>query len=137
MPFLNALLLFKHFCLEGYFIFQAIQVAKRINRYDSTFNSIPHPSCEHLPFGEDPYWECLLRQMASTLGHQVGTCKMGPDSDPDAVVDPELKVRGIKRLRVVDGSIMPNVVAGHTNSVVIMIGEKASDMIKRSWLKNS
>lgn len=58
---------------------------------------------------------------------------MGPDTDSDAVVDPELKVHGIKGLRVVDGSIMPNVVAGHTNAVIMMIGEKASDMIKKQW----
>lgn len=74
-----------------------------------------------------------MRQVSTTLGHQVGTCKMGPRTDPEAVVDPELRVHGIGRLRVVDGSIMPNIVAGHTNAVIIMIGEKASDMIKKTW----
>ena len=58
---------------------------------------------------------------------------MGPKTDPDSVVDPELKVHGIRGLRVVDGSVMPNVVAGHTNAVIMMIGEKASDMIKKEW----
>lgn len=58
---------------------------------------------------------------------------MGPETDPDAVVNPELKVYGIQGLRVVDGSIMPNVVSGHTNAVIMMIGEKASDMIKKQW----
>jgi choline dehydrogenase-like flavoprotein len=58
---------------------------------------------------------------------------MGPDTDPDAVVDAQLKVYGIKGLRVVDGSIMPNIVAGHTNAVIMMIGEKAADMIKDEW----
>lgn len=58
---------------------------------------------------------------------------MGPSTDREAVVDPELKVHGVKGLRVVDGSIMPNIVAGHTNAVVFMIGEKASDMIKKEW----
>jgi choline dehydrogenase-like flavoprotein len=59
---------------------------------------------------------------------------MGPDSDPDAVVNPRLRVRGIKGLRVVDTSIMPVIPAGHTNSMAFMIGEKAADMIKESWL---
>lgn len=63
----------------------------------------------------------------------MGTCKMGPASDPDAVVDPQLRVRGIDGLRVVDGSVMPNVIAGHPNAVIIMIGEKAADMIKEKW----
>lgn len=58
---------------------------------------------------------------------------MGPAFDPDAVVDPQLRVYGVRGLRVVDGSIMPNIVAGHTNAVVYMIGEKASDMIKETW----
>lgn len=59
---------------------------------------------------------------------------MGPSSDPDAVVDPELKVYGIKRLRVVDASIMPVLPAAHTNAVVFMIGEKAADLVKNEWL---
>lgn len=58
---------------------------------------------------------------------------MGPATDPEAVVDPQLRVYGIKGLRVVDGSIMPNIVAGHTNAVIFMIGEKASDLIKFTW----
>lgn len=60
---------------------------------------------------------------------------MGGQDDPEAVVDPELKVYGVKGLRVVDGSVMPNIVAGHTNAAIFMIGEKASDMIKETWLK--
>lgn len=60
---------------------------------------------------------------------------MGPSTDPDAVVDPQLKVHGIARLRVVDASIMPVLPAAHTNAVVFMIGEKAADLIKHEWLK--
>lgn len=58
---------------------------------------------------------------------------MGPLNDPTAVVDPTLKVIGIKGLRVVDASIMPVIPTGHTNAIVFMIGEKASDMIKDDW----
>ncbi|CAH1131551.1 unnamed protein product [Ceutorhynchus assimilis] len=113
----------------------AISIAHsdHFKRYDTKISSLPFPNCEHLPFGSDDYWKCSVRQVSTTLGHHVGTCKMGPRSDPTAVVDNELKVYGIKNLRVVDGSIMPNVVAGHTNAVVYMIGEKASDMIKNTW----
>jgi choline dehydrogenase-like flavoprotein len=56
---------------------------------------------------------------------------MGIDSD--SVVDPELRVYGIRNLRVADGSIMPEIPASHTNSVIFMIGEKASDLIKKTW----
>jgi choline dehydrogenase-like flavoprotein len=86
-------------------------------------HSIPLPSCAHIHFASDNYWRCVIKFMAFSIQHQVGTSKMGPRSDPTAVVDPELKVHNIRGLRVVDTSIIPEALTAHTNAASVMIGE--------------
>jgi choline dehydrogenase-like flavoprotein len=80
----------------------------------------------------DDQIEQFIRNHADTIYHPVGTCRMGPDGDPMAVVDAQLRVRGVQALRVIDASVMPQVVGGNTNAPVIMMAEKAVDMIRRA-----
>jgi len=85
---------------------------------------LPGPACE-----TDDQWVEEIRIRGVTNQHPVGTCKMGPDTDATSVVDPRLRVHGIKGLRVADASIMPQVPGGNTNAPSIMIGEKCAAMV--------
>ncbi|XP_050713844.1 glucose dehydrogenase [FAD, quinone]-like isoform X2 [Eriocheir sinensis] len=115
------------------FVLQVGNTTVMRENFDALFNSKPLPGCDHLePFSDD-YWICYIRHMATTGYHIAGSCKMGPETDTFAVVDPSLKVYGVSGLRVVDASIMPAVTSGNTNAPTIMIGEKAADMITEEW----
>ena len=85
----------------------------------------------------DAQIEQFIRGHADTIYHPVGTCRMGPDAAAGAVVDARLRVHGVDRLRVVDASAMPSVVGGNTNAPVIMMGEKAVDMIRQDRITAS
>jgi choline dehydrogenase/4-pyridoxate dehydrogenase len=78
----------------------------------------------------DAALEAHARKTAITVHHPCGTCRMGAVADETAVVDPELKVRGVDGLRVVDASVFPDLVGGNINAAVVMIAEKAADMIR-------
>ncbi|KAJ8664895.1 hypothetical protein QAD02_006557 [Eretmocerus hayati] len=89
--------------------------------------------CEGPEFLSDDYWECVLRTFMLSLWHHSGTCKMGRENDPSAVVNTRLQVKGIKRLRVADASIMPMVPVAHLNVPSMAIGEKLADIVKCDW----
>ncbi|KAF7493593.1 Glucose dehydrogenase -like protein [Sarcoptes scabiei] len=88
------------------------------------------PGCELYPIYSRNYMKCVAQTLTATIYHPVGTCKMGDPNDPTTVVDYELRVKGVYRLRVADGSVMPKITSGNTNAPIIMIGEKASDLIR-------
>ncbi|KAG0345594.1 hypothetical protein BG004_003512 [Podila humilis] len=124
---------------------EAIRLVRRIGKH---MGQDPMMACEeHYPTEavvgnyDDEALEKFIRQGSATFFHTCGTSKMGPASDPMAVVDHRLRVHGANNLRVVDSGIIPKVVAGtvliigacHTCAAVVMVAEKASDMLKEDW----
>nr|CAH7724673.1 unnamed protein product [Callosobruchus chinensis] len=125
---------FQAFPMTMQYIAINISESRAFKRFGSRLHRIPFPNCKHLQFASDAYWECHIRTISMTIYHPVGTCKMGPDSDKEAVVDPRLRVYGVSGLRVIDASIMPTIPSGNTNAPAIMVGEKGADLIKEDWL---
>ena len=107
--------------VEGYKLTRRLMAAPAMSEFvtEDLFESRSH---------SDEDIRALLRERTDTVYHPVGTCRMG--TDELAVVDSHLRVRGVEGLRVVDASIMPTLVGANTNAPTIMIGEKASDLIR-------
>uniref|UniRef100_A0A0B6ZWA2 Glucose-methanol-choline oxidoreductase N-terminal domain-containing protein n=1 Tax=Arion vulgaris TaxID=1028688 RepID=A0A0B6ZWA2_9EUPU len=91
--------------------------------------------CDKHSVESNEYWSCVIKSRPNTVYHHVGTCKMGAANDSSAVVDPQLRVRGIEGLRVADASIMPYIVSANTNAATMMIGERAADLIRGQQLQ--
>lgn len=72
---------------------------------NATLNPAVIPNCSGLVYLSDDFWKCMARHYSQTIYHPTGTCKMGPATDPLAVVDPRLRVHGIRNLRVIDASM--------------------------------
>jgi len=119
--------------IEGLKMSLRLGYASGFKEYEAQLAPEVYPQCKQYPLYTDEYWGCCNQVFGTTIFHPVGTAKMGSAHDPMAVVDPQLRVHGILRLRVADASIMPKLVSGNTNAPCIMIGEKASDLIKSSW----
>ncbi|XP_015370218.1 PREDICTED: glucose dehydrogenase [FAD, quinone]-like [Diuraphis noxia] len=93
------------------------------------------PGCRHLSYGSDAYWECCVKRLTMQMHHQCCTAKMGPSFDRNAVVNSQLMVYGVSKLRVIDCSIMPSITGAHTVAPAYMIGEKGADLVKSTWLR--
>ncbi|EFA02628.2 Glucose dehydrogenase [FAD, quinone]-like Protein [Tribolium castaneum] len=115
---------------------QKLIQTETFKKFKITLIDNPVPGCTHHQYDSDDYWRCFLRSLIQTFNHQVGTAKMGPKNDPDAVVNHKLEVYGVKGLRVADCSVIPFALSAHTNAPAMMVGEKAADIIKNAWKDN-
>ncbi|XP_030377983.1 glucose dehydrogenase [FAD, quinone] [Scaptodrosophila lebanonensis] len=116
-------------------IYKRLPETQAFGEREMALHKLDLDACNRLTYQSDDYWRCYIRHMTTTVYHPVGTARMGPASDPTAVVDARLRVHGAKGLRVMDASIMPDIVAANTNAACIMIGEKGADMIKEDYLQ--
>ncbi|KAK3089543.1 hypothetical protein FSP39_004445 [Pinctada imbricata] len=90
----------------------------------------PFSQCSKFKMNSDRYFECLIRHLSVSGNNPIGACRMGEGSDVMSVVDSKLRVKGIDRLRVADASVMPSLVSSDNNAPVVMVAEKAADIIK-------
>lgn len=103
---------------------------KSFNEAGAKLERIKFKDCDNFVFRSNDYWECMARTVTYNVYHPVGTAKMGAADDPTSVVDTELRVLGVKGLRVVDASIMPTITSVNTNAPTMMIAERGADFIK-------
>ncbi|ROT76117.1 Glucose dehydrogenase [Penaeus vannamei] len=118
---------------EGLKIARQVGNTRVFREFGARLFDLPLPGCESFEVTSEAYWECYIRHLTFTIYHYCGTAKMGPYWDPNAVVDPKLRVYGVQGLRVVDASIFPTIPSGNTNAPVTMVAEKAAHMIKAFW----
>lgn len=111
----------------------ALTLTQTYRQNEAKLIRLPLPACDCFEYLSDDYYRCLLTQLSSTFYHPVGTSKMGPVTDPDAVVDYQLRVKGIKNLRQIDAGIMPLVPSANTNAGTIMVAERGADFVKWYW----
>ena len=113
---------------------QAVKMARTIASQAAMSRFVAAEGLPGAAKASDADIDAYIRGTAITVHHPLGTCRMGAESDADAVVDPELRVKGIDNLRVVDASVMPDLPSGNINAAVMMIAEKAADLIRGARL---
>ena len=111
---------------------EAVRVAVRLSRHEAFANIVEErTSPTDVDLGGDDALDEYIARSAGTCQHISGTCKMGPERDPMAVVDQAGRVRGVRNLRVIDASIMPHCPRANTNLTTMMIGERVADLIRQ------
>ena len=108
---------------------ESLRLTRRIVSQPALARYAPQEIKPGIQFDTDEELAHLAGDIGTTIFHPVGTCRMGRDDDPQAVVDSRLSLRGVRGLRVADASVMPTITSGNTNSPTLMIAERAADLI--------
>jgi choline dehydrogenase len=109
---------------------ESLRLARRIVAQPALARYSPQEVKPGVQFQGDDELARLASDIGTTIFHPVGTCRMGPADDALAVVDPELRVRGVAGLRIADASVMPLITSGNTNAPTLMIAERAAELMR-------
>ncbi len=107
-----------------------LRMARDVYRQNALSRFVAAEVAPRAGMWSDSELDAYIAASGITVHHPLGSCKMGPDSDEDAAVNDKLEVRGIEALRLVDASVMPDLIGGNINAAVVMIAQKASDIIR-------
>lgn len=119
--------------VESIRIVLALMRTRALAKWDMRPDPTPYPECAGHPYDSDAYWACVVVTDTRPENHHTSTCKMGPEGDPETVVDPQLRVLGVPNLRVMDASVFPTGPNCNPIAPVIMVAEKGADMVKSTW----
>lgn len=115
--------------IEGIRLVAELINTEPLAKFGAQLNTRQFPGCDHYEWDTTDYWECYIRHFTLTSFHPVGTCKMGHELDPTAVVDFNFKVKGVDKLYVADASVMPTETSGNINAAVAMVAERLADLL--------
>lgn len=110
-----------------------VENAPAYRKIGARLSPVPFPSCKNVPFKSDKYWECIMRHLTLTVHHFAGTNSMGRADSSNAVLDSELRVRGVHGLRVMDASAMPFVVTTNSNAASMVIAERGTEFMLEEY----
>ncbi|VVC28592.1 Glucose-methanol-choline oxidoreductase, N-terminal,Glucose-methanol-choline oxidoreductase, C- [Cinara cedri] len=119
--------------LEGIKLLSKMENAAEMKLVNATLEGIDIDGCAQYDVKSDEHWECLLKYMVSTTSSTAGSCRIGLETDSDAVVDSKLNVLGISNLRVVGRSVLPMITSAYSQTPSIVIAERAYDIIKSQY----
>ncbi len=124
--------------LRGIEFVEKLAETEPLKSYGLQLEHLDYPGCAHLQSDHadaDAYRLCALQQIATGFYHPASTVRMGAENDPTAALDSRFRVKGVHGLRVVDASAMPRLVSSNPNGPVIMMAERAADIIKEEYLR--
>lgn len=116
---------------------ELVENTKSFVRIGAGLAKTPFPSCKHVKYRSEDYWECFAREYSVSVYHPSGTCAMGKADDPNSVVDSDLRVKNVAGLRIIDASVMPQIVTTNINPACTVIAERGSQMILDEYLQRS